>query len=90
MKKKVNKLVKVIIISLAIIVSSIGIAYYSKSEDVNSKKSYEITNIPEYSGKIYVEINNNIPQFTNDDFNIEADYYSNLKSGKVRNGNDKN
>lgn len=26
----------------------------------------------------------------NEDFNIEEDYYSELKNGKVRNGNDKN
>ena len=39
---------------------------------------------------IVKEINNNIPRFSNEDFNIEEDYYSKLQNGKVRNGNDKN
>lgn len=39
---------------------------------------YDISNIPEYSGNIYVEINGNIPKFTEDDMNIENSYYSEL------------
>ncbi len=89
MSKKTNKLLKNIITLLAI-VTIIGIYYNLKNEDTNHKISYEISNIPEYTGKIYVEINNNIPEFSEEDFCMKEDYYSELKNGKVRNGNDKN
>lgn len=36
--------------------------------------------------QVYIEINNNIPEFTEEDINIEEDYYSNLENGRVRNG----
>lgn len=90
MNKKTNKLAKVIITLLVIIVSIIGLSYYSQNENLENKISYEISNIPEYNGEIYIEINNNVPEFSNEDFNIEEDYYSELQNGKVRNGNDKN
>ena len=63
---------------------------YNENTSDNTTISYEITDIPEYTGKIYIEINNNIPKFEDKDFNIKEDYYSKLKNGKVRNGNDKN
>lgn len=56
----------------------------------NNNISYEISNIPEYNGQPYVEVNNNNSTFTDEDMNLEEDYYSTLKGGKVRNGNDKN
>lgn len=90
MNKKTNKLAKVIITLLVIIVSVIGLSYYSQNGNLENKISYEISNIPQYNGEIYIEINNNIPEFSNKDFNIEEDYYSELQNGKVRNGNDKN
>lgn len=90
MNKKTNKLSKVIITLLVIIVSVVGLSYYSQNEDLENKISYEISNIPEYNGEIYVEINNNVPEFSNEDFNIEEDYYSELQNGKVRNGINKN
>lgn len=89
MNKKTNKLEK-IIITLLIIVAIIGSYYNFKNEDTNPIISCEISNIPEYNGEIYIEIDNNVPNFSNEDFNIETDYYSELKNGKVRNGNDKN
>lgn len=90
MDKKTNKLEKFIITLLVIMLSIIGLYYYSNNEDLANKIYYEISNIPEYNGEIYIEINNNIPRFSNEDFNIEEDYYSKLQNGKVRNGNDKN
>lgn len=90
MNEKTNKLTKVIITLLVIIVSVIGLSYYSQNENIENKISYEISNIPEYNGEIYIEINNNVPEFTNEDFNIVEDYYSKLEKGRVRNGNDKN
>ena len=93
MNKNTNKLEKIIIILLFSIIIAIE-AYFNIGEEnqtgniVESNKiSYEISNIPEYSGEIYVEINNNIPKFTNDDMNLEEDYYTELENGKVRNGN---
>lgn len=90
MNKKTNKLEKSIITLLVVIVLIVGLYYYFKNEDFSHKISYEISNIPEYNGEIYIEINNNIPEFSDGDFNIDEDYYSELKNGKVRNGNDKN
>ena len=91
-----NKLEKIGIVILAIVilvVMIIGINESNKNEnDVNkienNKISYEIDNIPDYSGENYVLINNDIPKFSLEDLNIEEDYYSNLKNEKVRNGND--
>lgn len=43
--------------------------------------SYELTDIPKYEGKPYVEINNNIPNFTEKDYTTEAfEQYSELDS----------
>lgn len=93
MNKNTNKLEKIIIMLLFSIIIAIG-AYFNiggenqKGNNVKYNKiSYEISDIPEYSGEIYVEINNNIPKFANDDINLEEDYYTELKNGKVRNGN---
>jgi len=94
--KKSNKIKNIIVILLFITIIIIGI--YSNITEKNTNKntvtntiiSYDISNIPDYTEEIYVQINNNIPQFTEDDFNIEEDYYSELKNGRVRNGNDKN
>lgn len=95
MKKNANKLEKIITILLFIIIIIVGI--YSKHEKenktesiVNNKISYEISNIPEYKGEEYVQINNNVPKFTTEDINLEEAYYSNLENKKVRNGYDKN
>lgn len=90
MNEKTNKLTKFIITLLVIIVSVIGLSYYSQNENIENKISYEISNVPDYNGQICIEINNNIPQFSNEDFNIEEDYYSELQNGKVRSSNGKN
>ena len=92
-KNKLEKIGIVILTIVILIVMFIGIKENSKNEDIvneieNNKISYEIDNIPDYSGEIYVLINNDIPEFSLEDLNIEEDYYSNLKDEKVRNGND--
>ena len=90
---KKNKLEKIVIILLFSIITAIGSYFNLEPENEinntvnNNKISYEITNIPEYSGQAYVEINGNNPNFTAEEKNIEEDYYSTLKDGKVRNGN---
>ena len=92
-KNKLKKIGIVILTIVILVVMVIEINESSKNENVvnkieNNKISYEIGNIPEYSGEIYVLINNDIPEFSLEDLNIEEDYYSNLKDEKVRNGND--
>ena len=92
-KNKLEKIGIVILAILILIVMFIGIKENSKNENTvneieNNKISYEINNIPEYSGEIYVIINENIPKFSLEDLNIEEDCYSNLENEKVRNGND--
>ena len=89
-----NKLEKVVIWAIVILIGMfIGVKENSKNENTvneieNKKIFYKIDNIPEYSGEAYVLINNNVPNFSLDDMDIEEDYYSNLENGKVRNGND--
>ena len=95
-KKNTNKLEKTIITLICIIIIVIG-SYFNfvrESQSDNpvsrNKVSYEISNIPEYSREIYIEINNNTPQFSNEDMNLEQNYYSELQNKKVRNGHHKN
>ena len=83
MNKKTNKLLK-IVIAVLVVFSIIGLSYNLRDKDINNKIFYEISNIPEYNGEIYIEINNNVPEFSDDDFNIKEDYYSELKNEKVR------
>ena len=96
MNKNTSKLKQIAIILLYIIIIAIGVYFNVWKENQtgniveNNKISYDISNIPEYSGEIFIEINNNIPEFTTEDINIEGDHYSNLENGRVRNGNDKN
>ena len=96
MKKNTNKLEKIVIILLFFILIAIGSYFNLGTENEigntenNNKIFYEISNVPEYNGQAYVEINNNNPNFNTEEMNLEEDYYSTLKGGKVRNGNDKN
>lgn len=96
MKKNTNKLEKIIIILIFTVILAIGglsnVEKENRTVDTVNKteKSYEISDIPEYNGEIYVEINNNIPKVTTEDMNIEEDYYSTLEDGKVRKSYDKN
>ena len=93
---KKDKLQKIGILILFTIIIFVGLyiktAQENKPENVvtNNQISYEISNIPKYSGKIKILINNNIHNFSEEDFNIEEDYYSNLENGRVRNGYNKN
>jgi len=96
MNKNTSKLKQIAIILLYIIIIALGVSVNIEEEEQtgniieNNKISSEISDIPEYSGEPYIEINNNIPEFTNKDINLEEDYYSELEKGKVRNGNGKN
>ena len=90
MKKKKKNIEKIIITIILIIVATIGINYDNKKENINEVESYEISNLPEYNGNIYIILNDNIPEFSEEDMNIQEDYYSDLKNEKVRNSNNKN
>lgn len=91
-----DKLEKIGILILFTIIIFVGLYIKTAKENkqvnevINNQISYDISNIPEYSGDIYVIINNNIPEFIAEDMNIQEDYYSNLENGRVRNGNGKN
>ena len=53
----------------------------SSNVNTNINTNININGIPEYNGKIYVEINNNIPYFTKEDYTINTfENYSNLDS----------
>lgn len=92
---KRNKLEKIGIIILFAIIIFAGLYIKTEQENrlenvvTNNQISYEISNIPEYSGDIYVLINNNEPKFSENDIQID-EYYSNLENGRVRNGYNKN
>ncbi len=87
MKKSRNRNVnlKQIIITLVIIVLLIGLEYINKEtyyndENITTVENYNnIADIPEYTGQIYVELNNNVPYFTEQDYTTKAfENYSNL------------
>ncbi len=92
---KRDKLEKIGILILFTIIIFVGLyirtAQKNRPENVvtNNQIFYEISNIPEYSGDIYVLINSNEPKFSENDMKID-EYYSNLEDGRVRNGYYKN
>lgn len=90
MKKCKNKIEKIIITIILILMAIIGINHDNKEANINEVESYEISNLPEYNGNIYIILNDNIPEFSEEDMNIQEDYYSDLKNEKVRNSNNKN
>ena len=53
----------------------------SSNVNTNINTNININDIQEYNGKVYVEINNNIPYFTKEDYTINTfENYSNLDS----------
>ena len=92
MKIKIKKLEKYALMLVFIVAIIIG-SYFNLDNQlpINNIRtntiSYEISDIPGYKGQVYIEINNNIPKFTDEDMNLQEDYYSTLSNGKVRNGN---
>ena len=88
--KKRSKKSKQILRTLVYVVVILLCAYFNFGEEKeiesNAKNDviyYELSSIPEYSGEIYIEVNNNIPRFTAEDMNLEEDYYSDLVNEKV-------
>lgn len=92
-KKKIKKLILMLMFSVFVTIASyfnLGDGNLGQIQETDNYTYYDLSNVPEYSGRMYVEINNNIPTFTREDMNITKDYYSDLKDGKVRNDYDKN
>ena len=85
MSRAKNKKIEQIVTTVFAIIFLIGLVYsnnYNKENDVNNNivANYnDIIDIPDYTGQIYVEINNNIPYFNENDYTTEAfEKYSNL------------
>ena len=87
--KRNNTKLKQILTTIIIIIFVMGLAYitdntYYNNENNTNKteniKNYNsITEIPDYSGQIYIKINNNIPYFNENDYTTEPfERYSNL------------
>lgn len=65
------------VVSFVIVLLIFVIGYFSQNDIVRDKLKLE--DIPEYSGNPYVEINGNVPYFTEDDYSYESyEYYSEL------------
>ena len=81
-RKYLNKFLVIIFLSLCFY-----LGYYFKDAFLETSSSHEIKsyesleNIPEYSGEAYIYLNSNVPEFSDDEKNIESfEYYSNLDS----------
>ena len=89
-KNSSNSNFKKSIISLLLVIILAGVSYYQiyLQEKINEEnivdvdsnlESVSLENIPEYSGQPYIEINNNIPGFTEEDYTTESfEKYSEL------------
>lgn len=89
-KKRTNKQTEKIISTLIIIIFIIASLILNKQENNNAESQsnetttkYNLSNIPEYTDKIYTEINNNIPYFEEKEHTTKAfENYSQLDNLK--------
>ena len=89
-KKRTNKQIEKIISTLIIIIFIIASLILNKQENNNAENQsnetttkYNLSNIPEYTDKIYTEINNNIPYFEEKEHTTKAfENYSQLDNLK--------
>ena len=77
-KKKQSLYNKFIISLIVLIIASLFISYSDNLKNVfkyglptSYGQSYDIGDIPEYNGASYVVINDNEPQFTEEDYNTK-------------------
>ncbi len=82
-KKRKKRIAKLIVISLLLV----GVLVYNNYKDeidnfllkATFAESYVITDLPEYQGEPYIYINNNIPDFTEEEINTNSfEKYSDL------------
>ena len=82
MTRKTRNKKQNIIISTITIIIILCVAYQNEIKTfmteplIEPKETYKLENIPDYNGKAYIEINNNRPNFTEED-------YSKKKFGKI-------
>lgn len=73
-RRKINNKKKQFIFSILIVLVAIGIYYkdeiqeYIQINKTYAIESYDMSNIPQYSGNSYVVLNNNKPNFTDEDY----------------------
>ena len=79
-KNKVNKQIQKIIFAVITIIILVGVEYISRNiQSTNIKNYSNLLEVAEYTDEIYVEINNNIPYFSEEDYTTEAfEKYSDL------------
>lgn len=90
MARRKNINLKQLVTTMIAIIFLIGITYLSdnilyNNENVSTVANYNnIIEVPEYSNQVYVEINNNMPYFKEEDYTTEAfEKYSKLdKKGR--------
>lgn len=83
LRKKKKKKIAIVLCTMAIICFAlyIGISIYIANDRDDRTSINELSDIPEYSGSPYVEINNNVPYFTADESTIDDfEIYSELDS----------
>ena len=83
-KKRKNKKIKEFLILIIFLISIMVIEYFESnflynSHEENIVNINDLSNIPEYTDSPYIIINNNIPNFTKEDYTNESfEKYSNL------------
>lgn len=82
--KKINNLTNKLILSILVIIIGI-ISYFFEGGNYNNNIqnintiSFDVQTIPEHTKSPYITINNNIPSFTEEDYNLEVfENYSKL------------
>lgn len=89
-KRKSNKLIKQLL-GLFIVIACLSVGFFYESDTINNSQENQaittsqantyisIEDIPEYSGQVYVTINNNMPYFEKSEYTTEAfEEYSEL------------
>ena len=87
MTRKTRNKKQNIIISTITIIIILCVAYQNEIKTfmteplIEPKETYKLENIPDYNGKAYIEINNNRPNFTEEDYSKKNfEIYSDLDS----------
>ena len=82
-KKKQIQIILTVIVFLLVAIFTIyedEITQYLNKEFNTQTVSYTLEEIPEYNGNSYITLNNNKPNFTDDDYSFQGEKYSNLDS----------
>lgn len=84
-KKYIKQVIYLLVLLICLIISSFNSGSDNIGNTLNNSVinetniQYNINNIPDYEGKIYVTINNNIPNFNEEDYTTKAfEKYSKL------------